>query len=615
MKKRMLTALLTCCLALSLAVPVSAAPAEDEVLQTAYALGLLPATADLSASLTRAELTAMAVKCSPGGARVGHAATSPYPDVPRSHWASGYVAAAVSAGLVSGYSDGTFRPDSPVTLADGAAIVLALLGYGPADFTGAYPDGQLALCRSLGLDSGLSARSAGAVLTRREAAYLFYNLMTARNKEGQVYLTTLGYSLNSAGEIDLVALLNRSMEGPVVAEPGWSEGLPLELSTAAVYRNGAAASAAALQDYDVIYWNEDLNALWAYSDKVTGTIQALEPSGANPTSVTVAGRTCEIETAAAAYALSSLGAYGLGDTVTLLLGRDGGVAAVTSSSAAAGERMGVVAAVDDLSYPDGRGGSYTAKSVTLLATDGRYYTYQAGSASLRVGSLVRVALTSQGEVALRGLSAPSLSGQVSGGGTRLGRYDLAEDVEILDVSGSGGVRISPARLAGLGLKQDDVGYYRLNAAGEIDRLILRDVTGDTHHYGILTSLVEIPTGGFSNYYTYGLEVAGTDYLPPQTTTRYPVELGPIRIEGDPADPEHLGRLQSAGRGEVSGGRFLGSEGQHTLSEFVAVYEFRDGDYYLSTLARVETGAFTLTGWYDKPDSAGGRLRVIVARAV
>ena len=42
----------------------------------------------------------------------------------------------------------------------------------------------------------------------------------------------------------------------------------------------------------------------------------------------VLGRTYEIESAQAALALSDLGTYGVGDTVTLLLGRSGGVAAV-----------------------------------------------------------------------------------------------------------------------------------------------------------------------------------------------------------------------------------------------------------------------------------------------
>lgn len=41
-----------------------------------------------------------------------------FADVPSDYWASGYITAAVNAGYVSGYSDGTFRPDAPITRAE-----------------------------------------------------------------------------------------------------------------------------------------------------------------------------------------------------------------------------------------------------------------------------------------------------------------------------------------------------------------------------------------------------------------------------------------------------------------------------------------------------------------
>ena len=144
-------------------------------------------------------------------------------------------------------------------------------------------------------------------------------------------------------------------------------------------------------------------------------------------------------------------------------------------------------------------------------------------------------------------------------------------------------------------------------------MILEDVTGDTYRYGILTDMTSMPAGEITTYYTYELDVGGSTYILPQTTTRYPVDLGPIRVEGDPAAPERLGALQSAGRGEIVGNQFESGGARHTISDSVAVYEYRSGNYYLSTLARVREGDFTLTGWYDKADSAGGRLRVIVAR--
>lgn len=621
MKKPISAALLAAAMLLTMALPAFAtAPASvAEATQVVNALGIMTGdengNMNLSNLVTRAEFITMAVKATPGGEQVGQAATSPYPDVSRSHWASGYVEAGVAAGLVSGYADGTFGPANKITLAEGATIVLQLLGYGSGDFSGAYPTGQLAMYRSLKLDRGIAA-SADTQLTRQDAMYLFYNLMTAKNKAGKVYLETLGHSLNAAGEIDLLALLNSAMEGPVVAQSNWQSSIPFDVNGATVYRNGGSASPSAIQNFDVVYYNQAMNTLWVYSDKVTGTIQALKPSAASPTSVTVAGRTCDIETSAATYALSSLGEYRLGDTVTLLLGRSGGVAAVTDgSAAAASERVGVVTSVDSATYPDGKGGTYTAQTVTMLSTDGQSYSYQHNSSGLRAGSLVRVTVSDQtGGVTLRTLSSASLSGKVNSAGTKVGNYSFASGVEILDVSDQYGVRIYPSRLAGLNLSGSMVRHYTLNSAGEIDRLILSDATGDMFQYGILTGMTETKVSEFSSVYTYELEVDGQTVTIPQSNVRYPVSTGPILIKGSPSAPERLLPLTSAKTGEISGGQFIAGNSKYTLSDSVQVYELRGGAYYLSSLSRAQSGDFTLTGWYDKAESAGGRLRVIVARA-
>ncbi len=45
----------------------------------------------------------------------GAQSDTPFSDVPKSHWASGYIAAAVEQNVVHGYSDGTFHPDASIT--------------------------------------------------------------------------------------------------------------------------------------------------------------------------------------------------------------------------------------------------------------------------------------------------------------------------------------------------------------------------------------------------------------------------------------------------------------------------------------------------------------------
>ena len=618
MKKRMLTALLTCCLALSLAVPAlgaQAAVSEDEAAQAVTALGIMTGDAsgdlDLSGQVTRAEFVTMAVKASPSGGQIGQAATSPYPDVPRDHWASGYVEAAVSLGLVSGYSDGTFRPDQPMGWAEGVSLVLALLGYGPEDFSGAYPTGQLALAHSLGLDQGVSARSAADVLTRRDAMYLFYNLLSAPDADGTPYIQRLGHTLDASGKVDLLELTSGALEGPLVAQGDWQSALPF--SPAAVRRDGAQIPASAVQDYDVLYWNPASGEIWVYTDRASGTIQALEPSASRPTSVTVAGRAYEIETSAAALALSDLGQYRLGDPVTLLLGRSGGVAAVADVSAAgAAERVGMVISVSEEQYPDGAGGSYTAQTVTMLATDGLTYQYQTRG-GYRVGSIVRAGAFGQdGQITLRGLSSQSLSGKVSDDGAELGDYHFAPDASILDVADGQGAVYRPERLAGVALSSGAVRYYSLNSQGEIDQMILENVTGDMYQYGVLTRREEMGEG-LNRIYSYEYDIAGTDYALPASTTGFRAATGPIQLTGDPADPERMYSLTSAGEGTISGRQFLTDQRRYTLSDQVLVYERRGGQYLLSTLARAQEGDFTLTAWYDKLEAQGGRIRVIVAR--
>ena len=614
--KRLFSAILAACLTLALILPASAAgtaPSLDDAVQAVTALGILngdgSGNLNLSARVTRAEFVAMAVKATPGGDGVGQAATSPYSDVPRSHWASGYVEAAVSRGLVTAFSDGTFRPNQEITLAEASSMVLALLGYGPEDFSGAFPTGQLTMYHSLKLSAGVTAAGAASTLTRQDAVYLFYNLLSAKTKDGPPYIQQLGHSLDAAGKPDVVSLVNGQMEGPVVAQGyGWQSSLGF--TPAKVYRNGSVAALTNIQDYDVVYWNASMSTVWAYAKKATGPIQAIEPSSASPSSVTVAGRTYAIEASAAALALSDLGQYRLGDNVTLLLGRSGGVAAVADVSASAGERVGVVTAIEKTAYPDGSGGSYTAQTVTLLATDGQTYQYQTRG-GYKVGSVVRAIVAgSGGEVTLRGLGNASLSGKVNREGTKLDKYAFAQGAEILDVSEDRGAVIYPARLAGLNLNSGKVKYYALNPQGEIETLILNDVTGDAYQYGVITRYDE-EGEGMSRYCTYQYDVGGVSYTL-SGTTRFLATAGPIRIQGDPASPEKLYALTAAQAGQVSGNQFVTGNQRYTLSDSVVVYEYRDGRYYLSSLARAEGGG-TVTAWYDKAESEGGRVRVIVVK--
>ena len=624
MKKRFYPVLLFLALAAGLLPSSLAAPAPvEDMAQVLSALDLMTGNENgdlmLSRSVTRAEFTKLVIAASPLGENVGATtAVSPYPDVPHTHWAAPYVEAAVAAGYVNGYLDGTFHPDENITLAMGVTMAVRLLGYSDSDFSGAWPAGQMTLYRNLDLDEGVAAGQ-DSPMTRQDAMYLFYNLLTAKTRQGQVYLNTLKPTLNlvgPGGEIDRVGLINSAMEGPVLLESGWQSRISFDVGSATVYRSGSLTTLSALQPNDVIYYSKSMRTLWAYSTKVTGLYQAVSPNASSPSAVTVAGKTYSIETADAAYALSNLGGFKTGDTVTLLLGRDGRVAAVTSAGKAAGNLVGVVTGVEEGSYTDQSGNDYTAKTVRFTATDGTSYSYPVEAKStLKAGNLVQVALTSGGEAQITRLSQSSLSGKVSADAAKLGNTPIADDVEILDVNGDGGaVRLYPSRLAGLKLESGDVKYARKNAAGELDRLILDDVTGDLYSYGVLTKAQEtsmVAMGVLTGTYVY--DVAGTSYTYTNPSGIFNLSTGPVKIQGSLYAPEKIFKLDSAKLSNLDALTAVTQEGQSIpVSDSVAVYELENSTYRLSSLERVR-GGYALTGYYDKPAAQGGRVRVVVAK--
>ena len=64
---------------------------------------------------------------------------------------------------------------------------------------------------------------------------------------------------------------------------------------------------------------------------------------------------------------------------------------------------------------------------------------------------------------------------------------------------------------------------------------------------------------------------------------------------------------------VSGSTLRAGSRSYTISDQVVVYEYRDRQYFPSTLDRVQELGLSLTGWYDRPENQGGRIRVIVSR--
>ena len=189
-------------------------------------------------TLSRAEFCKMTVEImGRGDEEPAQRSRTIFTDVGPTYWARGYVNLAssitigggtgedASAGtrLIMGVGDGTFQPNRAITYGEAVTILMRVLGYSDGDVaTGTnWYDGYVGLGQSSGLADGLTI-SGGDNITRGQAAILFYNLLFTESKGGdQIYLTTLGGSLeNNAIILSTNATADDGTTGSVLTTSG-----------------------------------------------------------------------------------------------------------------------------------------------------------------------------------------------------------------------------------------------------------------------------------------------------------------------------------------------------------------------------------------------------------
>ena len=485
MKKRILALLLAVCVACSMLILPASASGSNTAVQTAVTLGGLTSdqTANLAAPLTRGALTKLMVAFSAyrESAKTQGSTGTLFSDVGSGSAYAPYVRIAVQQGWISGYTDGSFRPDNAVTLEEACTAVLKLLGYDVTTLSGTFPAAQLNKANELGLRDNLT-KAQGEGMTLEDGAVLLYNALTATTAEGKVYASSLGFTVNN-GVVDVSSILLSNVKGPFVA----GLGTQLPFAPTAVYRNDTVTTDATLNAYDVYYYNETAQTVWIYTRKAAGRITAVAPSANAPTSVTVAGTEYTIASSSVAAQLSALNGGGVGQVVTLLLGMNDEAVSVLTGDAANEVFYGVVQTTSrslvENSGPD------VQQTVAVACTDGvtrsvnvdKQFNYPAGK-------LVAITVDENGEN-IQSLETKSTSGTVNAEGTALDNTALASNVEILDTTSEGlAGAVRPSRLSGVTLSGTDVNYYTTNEKGEIDRLILSDVTGDLWEYAALDGI-------------------------------------------------------------------------------------------------------------------------------
>lgn len=575
--------------------------------QTVRALGILSETGNSTA--TRGEFAKMLVAASAYKDEVGEEGISSlYPDVPKTHWAAEYIRVAVEKGWMTGSVSGKFRVDEGIRVEEAAASLLELLGYDPSSLAGTFPQAQISKAKALGLADGISFTK-GSTLTKQDCVYLFYNLMNTETADGKIYAATLGYSV-SGDSLSYSSIVSEDLKGPFVLETDGGLQAVVPFTIGAVYRNGAAATAADAKAYDVYYYNAGMQTVWLYSNHVTGTYTAASPNAVAPETATVAGSTYQLE-AAAAYKLSTLGEYKIGDIVTLLIGMDGSAVDVVSTSSYTGSYYGIVTNTGVNSYTDETGVSTANEVVYVTCTDGTTRTF-ATDKDFNTGDIVSVTY-SGGEMKVQKISKRSTGGTVSKDGTKFGSTKFADDVRIINVSVDGtATRIYPSKLAGTQVSKSEVYYYTVNSSNEITDMILYDAVSEGREYGVVTSVKETYTGSKDEdgerevLYTYTYIINGTTY---QGTTTNGVSTGPAVFRMQDGERVYSMSLTSKTLSGVDYLTAYSSGTKYSVSENVQCYIKTGTTYTKTNVSSMDADKYYLTGYiFD------GAVRVIIAKA-
>ncbi|MBQ7821973.1 MAG: S-layer homology domain-containing protein [Clostridia bacterium] len=438
------------------------------------------------------------------------------------------------------------------------------------------------------------------------------------------------YSIDDHMHIDednYLELVESTLEGPYVVTSSYA-ALGLPTSGVSVMRNDAASSVSAIKLYDVVYYSEVAKTVIVYSKTVSGTYMSAAPNADTPSQITVAGNTYTIANSEIALTVSTIGQFKPGDLITLLLGRNDEVAGVISMSTFANNVYGVVTGVASENYTDTLGMTYSAKTVTMMTTDGETLKLEGILNSLTSGDIVKVSYTDG--VKVEKMSSRAVSGKVDG--YTIGTKEVAADVNILETNiyGEDPIPVFFSRLTGATLTDDDVRYYAINSKGEITDIILSDFSGDSYTYGIITTAQS--TSGFvsddedydysqitSDNFIYEYQI-GSSARSMTVTRPYTYSTGPCVFKYNGQSLEEITALRKLSSVDTYTSFGIVSSGElYLYSDYLTVYTPNTNkqsalDYSVMSISELTNNidSYNVHAYYDTTPKNGGRIRIIIA---
>ena len=575
----------------------------EELLSSMGIMGNLDNT-----TVTREELAKILINASEYSSLAVPGRISPYEDVSFTSVYAPYIKLVGENSIMTAYSDGEFKPTKIVSYEEAITTILKLLGYTNNDFVAGYPASQIKISKDIGLTNGIS-QEVGTFVTRENLGKLIYNALNCNTKSGKTYASTLGYSTTN-GNVTLSDVMTNNVEGPITYT---LDNLPS--IDAKVYINGVEESIDHLNKYDVIYYSDKSNTIWAYREKVTGMVEVISPNKETPTAVKISGQNYNLITLDAQKAFSINGIE-VGNMATLLLDRNSNVSDAYLTEKLYQSQVGVIIAAGKKEIMSSTGKeTYSYYASVLLASGEKIDLLTPNNYSSKIGYAAKITYTNGAAKIFSTRKTTEIYGKFDLTNNKLGKNKISSNISIVEFDEYGNTQlIYKNRLDGVYIDKGSVSLVTLNENNEIESIVLKDVTGDLATYGVLTSQSESKENMQKEKSTTYKFFTGKD-IESYTTSDYSVKIdkGPILIDKEGNSITKIKALTKvSGQIEgINGVTLENSKGEtYKISENVLIYAVKDGEYIKMTLDDALSGEYNISAYYDKPEKEGGRIRVI-----
>lgn len=109
-----------------------------------------------------------------------------FSDVSSSNWAVGYINLAIKNNIITGYVDGSFKPNQNINYAQAITVMLRSLGYGTAEMSGVWPQNYIEKGKALEISKGINLNPTDKVTRAAISVMLERALNTKINGTNQV---------------------------------------------------------------------------------------------------------------------------------------------------------------------------------------------------------------------------------------------------------------------------------------------------------------------------------------------------------------------------------------------------------------------------------------------